>query len=41
MPTYKYKGRNMHGEAVAGTLALTSEKSAREYLRLNDMFVTA
>jgi len=40
MPTYKYKGRNMHGEAVAGTLALTSEKSAREYLRLNDMFVT-
>ena len=40
MPTYKYKGRNMHGEAVAGTLALTSEKSAREYLRLNGLFVT-
>src|SRR6266581_3861392 len=40
MPTYKYKGRNMHGEAVAGTLALTSEKSARDYLRLNGLFVT-
>ena len=40
MPTYKYKGRDMHGKAVAGTIALASEKSAREYLRLNDMFVT-
>src|SRR5438876_1268156 len=40
MPTYKYKGRDMHGKAVAGSIALASEKSAREYLRLNDMFVT-
>jgi type IV pilus assembly protein PilC len=40
MPTYIYKARDMRGKAVSGTIALTSEKSAREYLRLNDLFVT-
>src|SRR5207245_567209 len=40
MPTYIYKARNMRGKAVSGTVALTSERSAREHLRLNDLFVT-
>jgi type IV pilus assembly protein PilC len=40
MPTYTYKARDMRGKAVSGTIALTSEKSVREYLRLNELFVT-
>jgi type IV pilus assembly protein PilC len=30
----------MRGKAVSGTIALTSEKSVRDYLRLNELFVT-
>lgn len=40
MPTYIYRARDIRGKAVSGTIALTSEKSAREYLRMNDLFVT-
>jgi type IV pilus assembly protein PilC len=40
MPTYLYKARDMQGHAVSGTIALTSEKSVREHLRMNDLFVT-
>ena len=40
MPTYTYKARDMRGKAVSGTIALTSEKSVREHLRMNDLFVT-
>jgi type IV pilus assembly protein PilC len=39
MPTYTYKARDMSGKAVSGSIALTSEKGAREYLRLSDLFV--
>src|SRR5437879_4301281 len=40
MPTYVYRARDMRGKAVSGTLALASEKSVREHLRMNDLFVT-
>src|SRR5438874_243911 len=39
MPTYTYKARDISGKAISGTLALTSEKTAREYLRLNQLFL--
>src|ERR1043166_823342 len=41
MPTYTYRARDISGNSVSGMIALTSEKAAREYLRLNEIFVTS
>jgi type IV pilus assembly protein PilC len=39
MPTYTYKARDIDGKAVAGKIALTSEQSVREHLRLSRLFL--
>src|SRR6266542_6908519 len=41
MPTYTYRARDIKGKSIAGTIALPSEKSAREHLRLSQLFVTS
>jgi type IV pilus assembly protein PilC len=41
MPTYTYKARNISGKSVGGTLALTSEQTLREHLRLNQLYLVS
>src|SRR5438093_9800506 len=39
MPTYTNNTRDINGKAISGTNDLTSAKAAREYLRLNELFL--
>src|SRR5437867_4447340 len=41
MPNFCYKARDLSGKIVSGSIALPDEKTAREHLRVRELFVTS